>query len=229
MTAGTEFKRRDRNGSLDLPLRKSPSPKRSNLSVRDRIFGKWHQRHRDPARRGIHQTMDQGFDSSTASPMPSSLAEVSKELFTAGAATWQGYADTLFTDRAIDFITRHKTSLSCAMSLHRVARVDSARRRTSLLFKAKSPEGSRKPLNATYAAMVYRMDQEIGRILKALDKLELSKNTLVISPPTTARRSRDNQGRAASRFQSPAAWAETHALGRGNAHPGGGPLGENSG
>ncbi len=44
-------------------------------------------------------------------------------------------------------------------------------------FKEKDPS---KPLNATYAAMIHRMDTCIGRVLKTLDDAGLASNTLVV-------------------------------------------------
>jgi len=44
-------------------------------------------------------------------------------------------------------------------------------------FKEKDPS---KPYNATYAAMIHRMDTCIGRVLKTLDETGLAQNTLVV-------------------------------------------------
>src|SRR5262249_58764786 len=44
-------------------------------------------------------------------------------------------------------------------------------------FKEKD---DREPVRATYAAMITRLDREVGRILTALDSLKLADNTLVV-------------------------------------------------
>src|SRR5262249_26371991 len=44
-------------------------------------------------------------------------------------------------------------------------------------FREKDPT---KPLNATYAGMISRLDREVGRILQALDDLKLGDNTIVV-------------------------------------------------
>jgi arylsulfatase A-like enzyme len=94
----------------------------------------------------------------------------------------EGYADTLFTDRALTFIEKHKKDPFFLylpyIASHGVieARADDIEMFKGK-FKEKDPE---KPLLATYAAMVYRLDQEIGRILALLDKLDLKQNTLII-------------------------------------------------
>jgi arylsulfatase A-like enzyme len=49
------------------------------------------------------------------------------------------------------------------------------------LHKGKFPEADpAKPLNATYAAMVTRLDRNIGRVMAAIDDLKLAGNTIVI-------------------------------------------------
>ena len=45
-------------------------------------------------------------------------------------------------------------------------------------YQQKKPHGSHK--NPKYAAMIYAMDQAVGRILQTLDDLELTQNTLVV-------------------------------------------------
>src|SRR5207249_8772789 len=48
-------------------------------------------------------------------------------------------------------------------------------------FKGKFPEKDPdKPYNATYAAMITRLDKGVGRVLKALDDLGLAGNTVVV-------------------------------------------------
>src|SRR5262249_32466175 len=49
------------------------------------------------------------------------------------------------------------------------------------LYKGKFKEkDDKKPVNATYAAMIHRLDKEVGRLLKALEDLGLSENTLIV-------------------------------------------------
>jgi arylsulfatase A len=48
-------------------------------------------------------------------------------------------------------------------------------------FKGKFPEKDpSKPSNATYAALVWRLDQEVGKLLATLDKLGLARDTIVL-------------------------------------------------
>ena len=49
-----------------------------------------------------------------------------------------------------------------------------------LLQKFENKKGSKEHSNAAYAAMIYSMDQNVGRLLKHLADLQLDKNTLVL-------------------------------------------------
>ncbi len=50
----------------------------------------------------------------------------------------------------------------------------------SLKAKYAAKEGNEKDVNTVYAAMVETMDHNVGRILQALDQLELTKHTMVV-------------------------------------------------
>ena len=173
------------NGSLDLPSEEvTIAEALKPLGYATGLFGKWHHGPKRPGTESYTHPMDQGFDEFFG--------------YTDAVAAWQkfpkklwdgreekevsGYADTLFADRAIDFITRHKSEpffcyvpFVASHSLIEAPAEDVAR------FKGKFPEKDpNKPVNATYAAMVHRLDAEVGRLLAALDKLEVARNTIVI-------------------------------------------------
>jgi arylsulfatase A-like enzyme len=93
-----------------------------------------------------------------------------------------GYANDLFTDRAVDYLKRHKDGPFflylpyIATHFYIEAPADEVE-----LHKGKFPEADpAKPLNATYAAMVTRLDRNVGRVLAALDDLKLADDTIVI-------------------------------------------------
>jgi len=65
-----------------------------------------------------------------------------------------------------------------------------------LLRKFQDKEGSNGQSNAAYAAMVYSMDQNVGKLLKHIEDLALEENTLVIFTS-------DNGGIRAISSQSP--------------------------
>jgi arylsulfatase A-like enzyme len=148
------------------------------------LFGKWHHGRPRPGAKTYRHPLDLGFDEFFG--------------FTDAVHAWQhfpkelwhgrekkpvkGYAGALFSDRAIDFFKRHKgkpfflyLAYNAPHLLIEAPAEDVAR------FKGKFPEKDPKhPYNATYAAMVTRLDKEVGRVLKALDELKLAGDTLVV-------------------------------------------------
>ena len=148
------------------------------------LFGKWH--HGKPRTEGgsyVHP-MDQGFDEFFG--------------FTDAVHAWEkfprtlwdgrrqvpvtGHADDRFTDRAVDFLRRHRAGpfflyLPYISAHFRIeAPADEVAR-----HRGKFPEADpARPLNATYAAMVTRFDRNVGRVLAALDELGLAGGTLVV-------------------------------------------------
>jgi len=94
----------------------------------------------------------------------------------------EGYANGMFTDRSIEFLKRNRERPFflylpyIATHFHiQAPPEDVAEHRGK--FAEKDPAD---PVNATYAAMVTRLDKEVGRVLKALDELGLDKNTIVV-------------------------------------------------
>ncbi len=148
------------------------------------LFGKWHHGRPRPGRTVYVHPMDQGFDEFYGFTNARDAWEhFPKQLWNGREQKpVQGYAATLFTDRGIDFARRHRnrpfflylpyieTHLHIEAPPEDVAPFRGR-------FKERDPK---HPLNATYAAMVTRLDREIGRLLAALDDLGLRENTLVL-------------------------------------------------
>ena len=173
------------NGSLDLPADEVTIGEA--LKARGYVtglFGKWHHGPPRPGNKKYTHPMDQGFDEFFG--------------YTNAAQAWQkfpkklwdgreeepveGYADTLFTDRALDFVARHKDKPFFLyvpyIAPHGLV---GAPQEDIDALKGKFAESDPdRPLNATYAAEITRMDKEIGRLLDALDKQKLAENTIVI-------------------------------------------------
>jgi arylsulfatase A-like enzyme len=148
------------------------------------LFGKWHHGSLCPDNGSYIHPMDQGFDEFFGfTDARHAWEQFPKELwFGREMKPVSGYANTLFTDRGIEFIKRN-TDRAFFLYLPYIAThfhiqappEDVARHKGK--FTEKDPA---QPLNATYAAMVTRMDEEIGRLLKTLDDLGLAEHTLVV-------------------------------------------------
>jgi arylsulfatase A-like enzyme len=134
------------------------------------LFGKWHigeQGQFHPSQRGFDEaivTMGQHFNFVT-NP---------RTQYPKG----QYLADFL-TDRAVDFIRRHKDEPFFLYLPHfGVHSPHDAKKELIERFKPKPPVGGHK--NPTYAAMIYSVDESVGRVLAVLDELKLTDNTVVI-------------------------------------------------
>ena len=151
---------------------------------RTALFGKWHHGRPRPGQSTYTHPMDHGFDEFFGF----TNATHAHQKFP--AELWQGrelkpskgYADTLFADRAVEFLKRrHDRSFFLYLPF------------TNPHFRVEAPEedvarhlgkfretDSANPHNARYAAMIERLDTEIGRVLKTLDEQKLSQNTIVL-------------------------------------------------
>lgn len=148
------------------------------------LFGKWHHGITRRGERDYIHPMDRGFDEFFG--------------FTDAVHAWQkfpkalwdgrqmkpvsGYCDTLFADRAIDFLQRHKSG-PFFVYLAFTAPHFNIEAPESEVAARREDTGRRypdKPLAPVYAALVTQMDKEIGRVLRALDDLGLARNTLVV-------------------------------------------------
>jgi arylsulfatase A len=148
------------------------------------LSGKWHHGRPRPGQSAFTHPLDQGFDETFGFlDARHAWEHFPKDLyFGRERKPVAGYADTLFTDRGIDFIKRSKDkpfflylALTATHFHIEAPPEDVAEHRGK--FAEKDPA---KPLHATYAAMVTRLDKEVGRLLQTLDELNLAKDTLVV-------------------------------------------------
>jgi arylsulfatase A len=148
------------------------------------LFGKWHHGRPRPGADAYVHPMDQGFDEffgftdATAAHQqyPRTLWDGREE------RPVSGYANMLFTDRGIDFLKRHRERpfflyMPYTLSHFRIEAPPEDVEPFRGKFKERDPAD---PANATYAAMVTRLDKEVGRLLAALDEVGLTENTLVV-------------------------------------------------
>jgi arylsulfatase A-like enzyme len=148
------------------------------------LFGKWHHGRPRPGQSSYVHPMDQGFDEFFGfTEARHAWEHFPKELWHGREMKpVQGYADTMFVDRGLDFIQRNKgkpffLSLACtATHFHVEAPAEDVAE-----YRGKFPENDpSQPRNAAYAAMVTRLDKEIGRVLKTVADLGLNGETLIV-------------------------------------------------
>jgi arylsulfatase A-like enzyme len=134
------------------------------------MFGKWHlgnDPEHHPGRRGFDEaivSMGAHFD----------FATNPKTEYPKG----QYLADFL-TDKAVDFIERHKDGPFFLYLPHfAVHSPHQAKKELIAHFTPKAGVGGHN--NPTYAAMIASVDESVGRIMKLLDELKLADNTVLI-------------------------------------------------
>ena len=133
-------------------------------------FGKWHLGQDDehhPLRRGFDESIvSQGkhFNFDTIPPVE----------YPEGA-----YLADFLTDKAVDFIERHKDEpFFLALHHYAVHGPHEAKPDVIARFVGSRPQGGH--YDPTYAAMIASVDESVGRILKTIDDLGLGRDTLVI-------------------------------------------------
>jgi arylsulfatase A-like enzyme len=134
------------------------------------MFGKWHL-----GNDAAHHPGKRGFDEAIES------AGAHFDFVTNPKVDYpkgQYLADFL-TGKAVDFIRRHKDGPFFLYLPHfGVHSPHQAKPELIEKFKSKPPAGGH--YDPTYAAMLYSVDESVGRILALLDELRLAENTLVI-------------------------------------------------
>ena len=148
------------------------------------LFGKWHHgKPKDKDSEYVHP-MDQGFDRFFGfTDAVHAWEKFPKELWDGRKmGPVAGHADDLFTDRAVAFVSEKREKPFflylplISAHFHIEAPADEVDR-----HRATFPgDDTAKPVRATYAAMVTRMDRNIGRVLDALDAAGIADDTLVI-------------------------------------------------
>lgn len=134
------------------------------------LFGKWHLGQDD-----AHHPLKRGFDESIVSMGKHfDFATTPKVDYPKGT-----YLADFLTDKAVDFIKRHKDG-PFFLCLHHFGVHAPHEAKPDLIakFKDKKPNGGHH--DPTYAAMIASVDESVGRVVALLDELKLSENTLVI-------------------------------------------------
>src|ERR1044071_9975483 len=134
------------------------------------MFGKWHLGNNGgyhPSKRGFDEaivSMGQHFDFATNPPVEYPKGQ---------------YLADFLTDRAVDFIKRHKDHPFFLYLPHFAVHVPHhAKPERIEHFKKKPGVGGHN--NPTYAAMIASVDESVGRVMATLDELKLTENTVLI-------------------------------------------------
>ncbi len=134
------------------------------------MFGKWHI-----GERGDYFPGKRGFDEAIVSSGEHfDFQTVPETEYPEG----QYLADFL-TDKAVDFITRHKDE-PFFLYLPHFGVHSPHQAKPELVAKFKSKPGVGGHNNPTYAAMIASVDDSVGRVMQTLDELKLSDNTVLI-------------------------------------------------
>ena len=188
------------------------------------LFGKWHSGKPRGGRLDPVHPMDQGFDEFLGytdavkgwEKYPRTLWDGRREVAVSG------YFDDLITDRALDFVGSRQGKpfflevAYIASHFHIAAPAEDVERYRGK-FRESDPA---RPVQATYAAMVTRLDRNIGRLIARLDERGLAANTLIVfTSDNGATFEKGNAGREFRPGQQPSvSRPEANALG--GRHPG---------
>lgn len=134
------------------------------------MFGKWHL-----GEAGEHHPSRRGFDEALVSMGKHFEFRTNPKVdYPAGT-----YLADFLTDRAVDFIRRHRDKPFFLYLPHfGVHSPKEAKKELIEKFKAKEKSGGHD--DPVYAAMIASVDESVGRVLAVLNELKLATNTLVI-------------------------------------------------
>lgn len=134
------------------------------------MFGKWHL-----GEKGDHHPGKRGFDEAIVSMGKHfDFATNPKTEVPEGR-----YLADFLTDKAVDFIQRHKQEPFFLYLPHfGVHSPYQAKKELIEKFKPKPGVGGHN--NPTYAAMIASVDESVGRVMQTLDELKLAENTVLI-------------------------------------------------
>jgi arylsulfatase A-like enzyme len=154
-----------------LPLQVTTLPQSlKSAGYATALFGKWHL-----GQQGPYHPSKRGFDEAIVSMGHHFNFDTNPETdYPPGT-----YLADFLTDRAVDFIARHKAE-PFFLALHHFGVHAPYEAKPELIakFKNKPPAGGHH--DPTYAAMIASVDESVGRVLTTLDDSGLAENTLVI-------------------------------------------------
>ena len=159
------------NNVTELPLDKiTVAQSLKAAGYRTGMFGKWHI-----GEKGAHHPAQRGFEEAIVSMgVHFNFATNPKTPYPKDR-----YLADFLTDRAVDFVRRHKDEPFFLYLPHFAVHAPlSAKPELIQKFKAKPGVGGHN--NPTYAAMIASVDESVGRVMAVLDELKLAENTVLI-------------------------------------------------
>lgn len=134
-------------------------------------FGKWHlgEPHITPG--------DQGFDEYVVT---TGWGHFGNQTAPDQGFTKEDYLTEELADLGVGFLERHRDRPFCLLISHFAVHIPLEARQDLILKYANKPQQDEEVCNPVYAAMIEHLDQSVGALLDALDRLELAKNTVVV-------------------------------------------------
>ncbi len=156
---------------VDLPLKKiTLADSLKSNGYKTALFGKWHL-----GQQGEHHPSKRGFDEAIVSMGKHyDFVTMPKVAYPQGT-----YLADFLTNKAVNFINQNKEK-PFFLCVHHFGVHSPYEAKKELIERFQKKQGVGGHNNPTYAAMLFSVDESVGRILKTLDDLNLSKNTLVI-------------------------------------------------
>jgi arylsulfatase A-like enzyme len=174
-----------RRNDQDLPAEETTIAEALRpLGYRSAVFGKWQRGRARPGQPEAVHPLDQGFDDFFGYTDPYSALEKFP------LQVWQGrnkisvsgYIDDLITDRAVEFVTRYREKPFFLYLPYLAPHypVDAPADEVELHIGKVREAMPAKPVNARYAAMITRLDRNVGRLTATLERLGLDQKTLIV-------------------------------------------------
>lgn len=156
---------------VELPLKKiTLADSLKSNGYKTALFGKWHL-----GQQGEHHPSKRGFDEAIVSMGKHyDFVTIPKVEYPQGT-----YLADFLTNKAVNFINQNKEK-PFFLCVHHFGVHSPYEAKKELIERFQKKQGVGNHNNPTYAAMLFSVDESVGRILKTLDDLNLSKNTLVI-------------------------------------------------
>ena len=156
---------------VELPLKKiTLADSLKSNGYKTALFGKWHL-----GQQGEHHPSKRGFDEAIVSMGKHyDFVTMPKVEYPQGT-----YLADFLTNKAVNFINQNKEK-PFFLCVHHFGVHSPYEAKKELIERFQKKQGVGGHNNPTYAAMLFSVDESVGRILKTLDDLNLSKNTLVI-------------------------------------------------